>query len=58
MYGVKNAEKKKIVFAAIWQSNMESSMTGISNHILSLCLIVRWKDDLKGISPPVKVVEG
>lgn len=46
------------MFAAIWQSNMESSMSGISNHILSLCLIVRWKDDLKGISPPVKAVEG
>lgn len=58
MYGVKNAEKI-FVFAAILQSNLESSTSGISNHVLSLFFIVMWKGDLKGISlPAMKVVEG
>jgi hypothetical protein len=34
------------VFAAISQSNMESSMSGISNLILPLFFIVRWMDAL------------
>lgn len=49
MYGAKNAERN-FVFASISQSNMESSMSGILNLILSLFFVIGWKNDLGDIS--------